>query len=295
MLRELKFRAGELGRLREALLSLRSSEDVLLLRQGAVEVPKEKWIDLIEAQVGLIADRRHFTPKWAAEDAVRMAREQAEARALHVASGSAAGAPSPTSQDPQMAPADWWEISYQPDKATAYAYSNTRQPLHTDNAWFADPAEINFFIMQKQAVTGGEQTIYPLSRLIEDLSREEPALLSDLTSVVVTIKKGDNDYFNRTPIIARGAEDRIYWNFYRTEKPTVEIGAMCDAFFKYLERKEGTASVEKIRCESGDCLSFNDLKMLHGRTAFAAAAPRDRVFLHSMWKLPAQQKGQSAA
>ena len=50
MLRELKFRAGELGRLREALLSLRSSEDVLLLRQGAVEVPKEKWIDLIEAQ-----------------------------------------------------------------------------------------------------------------------------------------------------------------------------------------------------------------------------------------------------
>lgn len=294
MLREIKFRTGDLGRLREALLSLRDSEDVLLLRQGAVEVPKEKWIDLIEAQIGLIADRRHFTPKWAAEDAVRMAREQAEARALRVASASA-GAPSPASQDPQMAPADWWEISYQPDKATAYAYSNTRQPLHTDNAWFADPAEINFFIMQKQAVTGGEQTIYPLSRLIDDLSGEDPALLSDLTSVVVTIKKGDNDYFNRTPIIARGAEDRVYWNFYRTEKPTVEIAAMCDAFFKYLERKEGTASVEKIRCESGDCLSFNDLKMLHGRTAFAAAAPRDRVFLHSMWKLPAREKGQSAA
>lgn len=294
MLREFKFKAADLDMLRQALLSLRDSEDVIVLRQGASQVSKEEWIPLIERKIGLVADRRHFTPKWAADDAKRMALEQAQATALRMAPGNGGQSTTVAATDPQMAPADWWEISYQPDKALAYAYSNTRQPLHTDNAWFVDPAEINFFIMQKQAVTGGEQTIYPLSRLIDDLRADSPELLSDLASVVVTIKKGDNDYFNRTPIISMADEKRIYWNFYRTEKPTAEIAAMCDAFFKYLERREGTSSVEKIRCESGDCLSFNDLKMLHGRTAFAATAPGDRVFLHSMWKLPSQQQVSAA-
>jgi alpha-ketoglutarate-dependent taurine dioxygenase len=282
MLRELEIDGMDLDAIGEALLSLRDSEDVLVVKRGGLKIPKEEWIRLLENRFGLIADRRHFTPKWAADDAKRMERELAEGRA----SGGSTAA-QVAEKERQMAPADWWEISYQPDKAQAYAYSKTRQPLHTDNAWFADPAEINFFIMRKQAVAGGEQTIYPLSRLIEDLSREDPGLFRDLTSVPVTIRKGDNDYYNRTPIIALANTPRVYWNYYRTEKPTPEINAMCEAFFGYLEGKEATPSVEKIRCATGDCLSFNDLKMLHGRTAFVANEPRDRVLLHSMWKLAA--------
>lgn len=288
MLREIRISADAPGELRKAIHSLKNSGDVLVLRGGAAKLSKEDWARILETKCELFLDRRHFLPKWAADDA--------HARWEHERSGATGPAPEAARKTgvgdkgagaaAQMAPADWWEVSYQPDKASAYAYSNTRQPLHTDNAWFADPAEINFFIMQKQAKSGGEQTIYPLLRLIEDLSAEDPTLFSDLTNTVVIIKKGDNDYFNRTPIIVKGKDPRVFWNYYRTEKPTREIQSMCDAFFRYLEKKESTSSVERLRCETGDCFCFNDLKMVHGRTAFAATLPFERVLLQSMWRLP---------
>lgn len=182
--------------------------------------------------------------------------------------------------------ADWWEISYQPEKSISYAYSKTRQPLHNDNAWFADPAEVNFFVMKKQAPAGGENFFYPLDRLIADLAAEAPGLLSDLTHVQVTIKKGEGDHFNRTTIIVPGAQPKIFWNFHRTEKPDPEIQKLCDAFWKFLEGKESTASVERMRSGSGDAFCFHDQKILHGRTAFEATEPFERVLYQSMWRLP---------
>jgi hypothetical protein len=294
MLREIKVTADALQDIRNAIHSLGNSGDVLVFRGGVSMFSKEDWIGFLENKCQLFLDRRHFLPRWAAADA-RTRWELERDRATGAAVGCAGKpvrqretGPAEKTADPsaQMAPADWWEVSYQPDRAAAYAYSNTRQPLHTDNAWFADPAEINLFIMQKQAKSGGEQTIYPLSRLIEDLSVEEPALFSDLCNTAVTIKKGDNDYFNQTSIIVLGENPKVFWNYYRTEKPTPEIQSMCDAFFRYLEMKELTSSVERLRCETGDCFCFNDLKMLHGRTAFTAMMPFERVLLQSMWRLP---------
>lgn len=269
MLREIEVMPEDLARLDGPMAALRNSEEVLVLRRGAVALTKDQWFDLLQHRFGLIPDRRHFS-----------------AGSANLA--DAAGRP-------EIVLSDWWEIAYQPELAHAYTYSKTRQPFHTDNSWFADPAEINFFIMERQAPRGGEQLIYPLSRLIADLDVEEPALLSDLTGVTVTIKKGEHDYFNRSPVIALDNGPRIYWNFYRTEKSTPEIERMCQAFFAYLERKEATSSVERVRCESGDCLTFNDLKVLHGRTAFEASEPRERVFLQSMWKLPRQAQAAAGA
>ncbi|WP_411877830.1 TauD/TfdA family dioxygenase [Polaromonas sp. YR568] len=181
--------------------------------------------------------------------------------------------------------AQWWEISYQPDKQTVYAHSNTRHPLHNDNSWFSDPAEINFFVMEKQASAGGEQSIYPLERLILDLGEDDPALLRDLQSVEVTIQKGDGEYFHKTPIIRMRPEPNIFWNYYRTIKSDPGIKRLCDAFFAYLEKRETSSSVEFIQCRSGDCLCFHDQKVLHGRTAFTASQPFERMLFQSMWKL----------
>lgn len=260
----------------QSVVELKSDDRVLAIRGGAVERTREQWIKALSSLSEIVADRRHYAPKWAAEDAVKMQQVQQAAPAGHPGQESSA--------EEQMAPADWWEISYQPDKDAAYAYAKVAQPLHTDNAWFADPAELNFFIMQKQAATGGEQKFYLLERLVDDMTSDEPGLLNDLCNVEVTIKKGDNDYYNQTTIIRLDDDPKIFWNFYRTEKPTDEIKAMCDAFFAYLQRKETSPSVTLLRCESGDCMAFNDLKMLHGRTEYEAEKPFDRVLLHSMWK-----------
>lgn len=178
----------------------------------------------------------------------------------------------------------WWEVSYQPLKAQVYAHSNTRQPLHNDNAWFADGAELNFFAMEKQARAGGAQIIYPVSRLMTDLASAQPGLLRDLCDCKVVIKKGSGEHAHCTPVIKEGDKTRCYWNFYRIDKTDTEIRKMCQAFFLFLQKQEVSSSVKRILCETNDCLIFNDTLILHGRESFEAQKAYDRILHQSMWK-----------
>lgn len=181
--------------------------------------------------------------------------------------------------------ATWWEISNQPDKETSYAFSKTPQPFHTDNAWFADPAEINLFYMKKQASSGGEQIFYPVDRLIDDIQAEEPGLFADLASIPVTINKGDTVYKNKRTILDIKDGGAIYWNFYRTDKSNKSINKMCVNFFDYLSAKLASNSVFSVRLESGEALAFNDQRTLHARNSFVATKPRDRILFQSMWSI----------
>jgi len=269
----------DLPRIREGIEHIKESEDWLVIRRGAKVISKDRWIELLAKECDLTLDRRHFDPEWAANDARRIVFKHSKTVA------TTSDLAEFLSKD-QIKLEDWWEISYQPERDKAYAFSKKLHPLHTDNAWFSDPAEISFFIMDKQALSGGEQIIYPMSRLIEDLSIKVPRLLDDLSTIEVVIKKGDNDMYKKTSIIKLKARPEIFWNYYRTDKSSPEVAAMCEAFFAFLKQQSETASVEKVWCDTGDCLSFNDLYMLHGRTAYEARNPRDRILLHSMWKLP---------
>ena len=178
----------------------------------------------------------------------------------------------------------WFTINYDKMKSSFYTHSKTRQPLHNDNAWFSNPAEMVFLAFEKQAVRGGETIVYELNDLLTDLRAEEKELLNDLQNVNVVIKKDiTGKYFNRTTIINR--EDSIYWNYYRIEKKNRSIKNMCDMFFKYLKRKEHTSSVQKFRCKTSDMLCFNDTKLLHGRLGFSAIKQNDRILHQSMWYL----------
>jgi hypothetical protein len=241
--------AGNEQAIKDEISRLEFSENVLVIRSGLDLLDLAGWHNFLRSHPQLQEDRRHFN------------------------------------FDSNLDMADWWEISYQPDYSSSYAYSNTRQPLHCDNAWFADGAEINFFAMKRQAHKGGEQTIYPLSRLVEDLMKQEPSLLDDLLAVPVKIKKGESGYEHLTTVIKNIDSPKCYWNFYRTEKDNRDIAKMCDSFFKFLEDQEKTPSVYRVRCNTGDCMAFNDSLILHGREAFAATEPYDRVLYQSMWKI----------
>ena len=143
--------------------------------------------------------------------------------------------------------------------------------------------------MKKQAITGGEQFIYPVSRLIEDLEKDSPLLLEDLKNIQITIQKGDTDLKNETTILKKKRERyHIFWNFYRTQKNDSTVNKMCNSFFNYLENKENSVSIERIRCNSGDCFAFNDSLLLHGRESFEAYKPFDRILLQSMWNITTQ-------
>ena len=85
--------------------------------------------------------------------------------------------------------------------------------------------------MKKQVTNGGEQIVYPVSRLINDLEELDPSLLSDLISTPVTISKGDDCYQNTTPIIILKDGGRSYWNYYRTIKTDKFIKELCNPVF----------------------------------------------------------------
>lgn len=241
----------DLDQVATTILALKNSDDALVIRIGRKQrLTRQDWSRLLHERCHLTLDTRQY------------------------------------SYEEKLVFEPWWEISNQPDKATSYAYSTTPQPFHNDNAWFADPAEINFFVMEKQAVSGGEQVIYPVSRLIEDLQKLEPGLFNDLVNTVVTIRKGGGDYQNVSPILTLEDGGRVYWNYYRTVKTDPAIDAMCERFFAFLKQQECSSSVYALRCESGDSLVFNDQRLLHARNAFVAHAPRDRVLYQSMWRLP---------
>ncbi|WP_341915046.1 TauD/TfdA family dioxygenase [Polaromonas sp. YR568] len=239
-----------LSEVKNEILSLRLSEEPLIIRGGKKFLNASEWKSFLLADCGLKHDRSHYN------------------------------------FSEKLELADWWEISFQPDKATSYAYSNTKQPFHTDNAWFSQPAELNFFIMEKQAASGGEQMFYQVSRLFQDLASEEPALFKDLTTTKVVISKGDGGYFNETTILKDSNSPQVFWNFYRTDKSHQDIMRMCNAFFEFLERKERTRSVELVKCETDDCFVFNDTRMLHARNSFEATLPFDRILIQSMWHFP---------
>lgn len=251
MLTEIHLDDAGLDEVSRAVLALENSDDALVIRKGKnVQLSRSDWIHVLQDQCRMTLDMRHY------------------------------------SIEEEISLDHWWEISNQPDKERSYAYSTTPQPFHNDNAWFSDPAEINLFVMEKQAVTGGEQLIYPLARLIDDLQTSDPGLLSDLTSTSVTIRKGDGGAQNVTPIITLGDGGRVYWNYYRTVKDDESVRQMCERFFAFLKKQESSTSVYAVRCESGDSLAFHDQRLLHARTAFDARQPRDRVLYQSMWRLP---------
>lgn len=251
MFNEIDLESTELPDVARAILSLERSDEALVIRSSSRKsLTRADWAAFLQRDCGLTLDTRQY--------------DFQESLVLE----------------------PWWEISNQPDKATSYAYSTTPQPFHNDNAWFSDPAEINFFMLEKQASSGGEQLIYPLSRLLHDLSSLDPQLFRDLTATVVTIRKGSGDHQNVTPIITLDDGGRIYWNFYRTVKTDAFINELCDRFFAFLKEQESSTSIYTVRCESGDSLAFNDQRLLHARNSFAASAPRDRVLFQSMWRLP---------
>lgn len=239
-------------RVAEAILALRNSDDALVIRRRPGQpMSRTEWSHFLRDTCHMTLDARQY------------------------------------SYDENLVMEPWWEISNQADKATSYAYSTTPQPFHNDNAWFADPAELNFFVMEKQAISGGEQLVYPVSRLIDDLQAMDPVLLQDLCGTTVTIRKGAGDHQNITPIISLEGGGRVYWNYYRTVKIEPSVNELCERFFAFLKKQESSSSIYAVRCESGDSLAFNDQRLLHARTAFVAHQARDRVLYQSMWRLPA--------
>ena len=242
--------------LKNLMRSLSGNYNPVLLRNGIKRMSQDQWFVFLNAECGFAVDSRHpvgESSNWSLNDSYKIEHKH------------------------------WGEISYQPDKAISYAFSKTRQPLHTDNAFLKNSPDLNFNIMVKQAIEGGFTTVYPAHKVINDLSELNPLLLEKLLTNKVKVQKGEGAEANETFILQDVDGGLADWNFYRTIKDSPLINSMCEEFFQFLEDSEQAGRVARVRMRTGDCLVWNDKRILHGRTAFDAEEPFDRILRQSMW------------
>lgn len=150
--------------------------------------------------------------------------------------------------------------------------SNTRQPLHTDYAYY--PAELSpewlmLYCIQPSEY-GGRTQLISVEVLCKILNKYNPKLLKSL-DVLVTwrFKEQGREVIHEKPILHDGKINWNYWQIDEELNPQSVINVKQD-FFEFLEKvvEDGRMQEVSHQWSSNDCLIFNDQRVLHGRSAF---------------------------
>jgi alpha-ketoglutarate-dependent taurine dioxygenase len=184
----------------------------------------------------------------------------------------------------------WIEVRYDaaiPDDA-AYRFSKNAQPLHTDESYLSEPADVMFMHCLVQAPAGGETTFVDADVLWQQLQEHTPALAVQLLDRPICFAKAGD---SRTlPIIAQTpAGLRLNWNYHCVDPAeTAENHALTQEFRQFLlAHVTGTAAEVAIQLAPGEAVAWWDDQVLHGRRAFQAVATNDRFLLKSGFRFTA--------
>ncbi|HEX8328225.1 MAG TPA: TauD/TfdA family dioxygenase [Hymenobacter sp.] len=184
----------------------------------------------------------------------------------------------------------WIEVRYDadiPDDA-AYRFSKNAQPLHTDESYLSDPAEVMFMHCLVQAPAGGETTFVDADVLWQSLQTHRPNLAARLLDRPVRFAKaGDSRHL---PIIAQTPDGlRLNWNYHCVDPAeSPENHTLAAEFRQFLLDHINNSTAEiAIQLAPGEAVAWWDDQVLHGRRAFRAEATNDRFLLKSGFKLTA--------
>lgn len=184
----------------------------------------------------------------------------------------------------------WIEVRYDaaiPDDA-AYRFSKNAQPLHTDESYLSEPADVMFMHCLVQAPAGGETTFVDADVLWQQLQTHAPALAEQLLDRPICFAKAGD--LRTLPIIAQTpAGLRLNWNYHCVDPAeTAENHALARAFRQFLlTHINDTAAEVAMQLAPGEAVAWWDDQVLHGRRAFQAVATNDRFLLKSGFRLPA--------
>ncbi|GAA4353863.1 hypothetical protein GCM10023185_14850 [Hymenobacter saemangeumensis] len=182
----------------------------------------------------------------------------------------------------------WIEVRYDaaiPDDA-AYRFSKNAQPLHTDESYLSEPAEVMFMHCLVQAPEGGETTFVDADVLWQQLQAKSPDLATRLLNRPVRFAKAGD---SRTlPIIAdTPAGLRLNWNYHCVDPAeSAEAHALAAEFRQFLlEHISNTPAEVALPLAPSEAVAWWDDQVLHGRRAFRAVATNDRFLLKSGFRL----------
>jgi alpha-ketoglutarate-dependent taurine dioxygenase len=178
----------------------------------------------------------------------------------------------------------WLEIRYDhdiPDLA-AYRHSKNAQPLHTDESYITDPADIMFFYCVNKAEHGGATTFIDGPALVSHLKNYDPVLFEDLTKNAVCYSKADQ--FRKKPIISFDEKGipMFNYNYYCVSREETDFNKQLNSrFHEYLQDQVAHSyMITEVPLSPGESVAWWDEYVLHGRNSFSAEKTNDRF----IWK-----------
>ncbi|XP_020802902.1 gamma-butyrobetaine dioxygenase [Drosophila serrata] len=184
---------------------------------------------------------------------------------------------------------DVFEVKSKPN-AGNYAYLMTPLPLHTDMPYYEYKAGINILhTLVQSASSGGANTLTDGFNVANEMRRQHPEDFDVLRSVPVNWFDIGHDgdatrpfhSIWRSPVICLdvdGGYARINQNTTKRDSrftvPLEQVVAWYRAYDKFLELAHSEAV--EFKTQAGDVFVFNNLRMLHGRTAYEDAPGNKR-------------------
>ena len=153
-----------------------------------------------------------------------------------------------------------------------YFASNTRQPLHTDYAYYERKDSPDWLMLFCKGVSefGGRTHILSVNKLKCILEKYNPELLKKIKTNVTWKYNGiDGDVLHTKPILDG---DTINWNYWqiKEEHNSEEVMEIRQEFFDFMENFIVAGAIYDFSKDwsIGDCIIFNDHYALHSRDAF---------------------------
>jgi gamma-butyrobetaine dioxygenase len=157
------------------------------------------------------------------------------------------------------------------------AYTGLGLGAHTDNPYRDPTPTLQLLHCLSSSAGGGENTLVDGFRVADDLAPEQRDLLAS-TPVRFRFADGESDLETETPVLeldVRGALQAVHYNTrsaqpFRLREELVEpYYAAYQAFGRMLEAPEYRI---QFRLAPGDLFIVDNLRVLHGRTAYAPEA-----------------------
>jgi len=174
-----------------------------------------------------------------------------------------------------------WDVVNVPNPNNI-AYSNLKIDFHQDLMYYEAPPGLQFLHCLKSAEKGGETLFIDGFKAAEILKDTDPASFSALTQIPSTYHKNGTDHslYFRRPIISVDEHGELHSINYGPpfEGPlhvpfnlVQQYYGALRAFSKIVNSPE---LQYRIKLQPGDLISFNNRRVIHGRTEFDASEPR---------------------
>jgi len=164
------------------------------------------------------------------------------------------------------------DIKYTPNIQHFYA-SNIRQPFHNDYAHYPIDMAPDWLMLYslEQSKYGGITSLISIDTVKEILEEFNPALLEKISDLDVTYSYfiKDRTIQHRKKLLTSNMSN---WNYFqiKEEYNSEEIMSIRTEFFKFLEDTIVAGQIYDFskNWKRGDCVIFNDHRMMHCRSAF---------------------------